>query len=481
VSTTFQQPRAPSLIGELLGARIISDSEGSRLTQLDVVTRADLEFALIDQHIASEMDEQVARRLDGYVATADPLVIPLGRAQDLLHALVMEIVAAAPELTAIEPAGDVRRFDVLATNLVIVARAADPASALGAIAAALSASDILHRAPGRLLIVYQHHEIDIRVASPETFGTVLFTTTGSATHYRQMLTRRAERRPCEHEIQIYAQAGLPWIPPELREGAGEIEAAAGGRLPSLVERRHIRGDLHMHSTYSDGRDSVSVMVEACHSLGYEYIAITDHSQNAAASRTLGANDIAKQRDEIARLREAHPSVSILQGVEVDILPDGSLDFPDSILERFDIVLASLHERAGHDGARLTERCVAAMRHPLVNVITHPANRLVGRREGYPLDFDAIYSAAVETGTALEVDGAPSHLDLDGDHARAAIEAGVTLTIDSDCHRADALDRQMRLAVGIARRGWVEPSRVLNTRPLEGVLAFISDKRRSSRG
>jgi DNA polymerase (family 10) len=159
------------------------------------------------------------------------------------------------------------------------------------------------------------------------------------------------------------------------------------------------------------------------------------------------------------------------------MPDGRLDFADRILEPPDIVLASLHDPAHHDARRLTQRCIQAIRHPLVTIVTHPANRLVGRRDGYPLDFDAVYAAAAETGTALEVDGAPSHLDLDGAHARGAIAAGVTLSVDSDCHRARLLARQMELGVGTARRGWVEPRHVLNTRPLREVRAFIAAKRR----
>jgi len=170
------------------------------------------------------------------------------------------------------------------------------------------------------------------------------------------------------------------------------------------------------------------------------------------------------------------NAAALRGVEVDILPNGHLDFPDDVLAGFDIVLASMHESARQDGRTLTRRCIAAIRHPLVTIISHPANRLVGRRPGYPLDFEAIYAAAVETGTALEIDGAPSHLDLDGEHARAAAAAGVTVSIDSDCHRARSLDRQMRFGIGTARRGWVEPRHVLNARPLPELLAFIRAKR-----
>jgi DNA polymerase (family 10) len=243
-----------------------------------------------------------------------------------------------------------------------------------------------------------------------------------------------------------------------------------------VQREDIRGDLHMHTTYSDGRDTLGRMVHAAQTLGYEYIAITDHSEHAGASRTLDADGLKQQRDEIERIRATTSGMTILHGLEVDILPNGSLDCPDELLATLDIVLASLHESAGHDRARLTRRYLGAIRHPLVNVITHPANQLVGHRAGYDLDYDAIYAAAAETGTALEVDGAPVHLDLCGERAGEAARAGVTLVIDSDCHRARLLDRQMRLGVGTARRGWVEPRHVLNTGSGDDVRAFVARKR-----
>jgi DNA polymerase (family 10) len=232
----------------------------------------------------------------------------------------------------------------------------------------------------------------------------------------------------------------------------------------------------MHSTYSDGRDSLRRMIQASDALGYEYIAITDHSEHAGAARTLTLDDLERQRDEIARLREDFPRMAILHGLEIDILPDGTLDCPDAVMASLDIVLASLHDAAGQAGGRLTERCLAAIRHPLVSVITHPANQLVGRRPGYDMDYGAIYAAAAETGTALEIDGAPSHLDLSGERAAEAVRAGVTVVIDSDCHRMRALDRQMRMGVGTARRGWVEPAHVLNTRPVTEVRRFIASKR-----
>jgi DNA polymerase (family 10) len=238
----------------------------------------------------------------------------------------------------------------------------------------------------------------------------------------------------------------------------------------------MRGDLHMHTTYSDGHDSLRRMVTTAHALGYEYIAITDHSEHSAAAHSLTLDDLKRQRDEIDALRDSTEGLTILQGIEADILANGRLDCPDEVLASLDIVLASLHDQAGHSRQRLTERCLGAIRHPLVSIITHPGNQLVGHRPAYDMDYDAIYRAAAETGTALEIDGAPSHLDLDGDRARAAAAAGVTLVIDSDCHKARLLDRQMSLGTGTARRGWVEPHQVLNTKPLGAVLAFITRKR-----
>jgi DNA polymerase (family 10) len=232
----------------------------------------------------------------------------------------------------------------------------------------------------------------------------------------------------------------------------------------------------MHSTWSDGRDTIAAMVSSSQQLGYEYVAITDHSQRAFASRKLSTDDVARQRDEIVELRHRMDSITILHGVEVDILKDGSLDFGDELLAGFDIVLASLHDHGGQSGGELTARYLQAIRHPLVNIITHPANRTPAASPGYDVDFDALFSAAIETGTAMEVDGAPGHLDMDGALARRAAQAGVRIVIDSDCHRADALARQMRFGVGTARRGWIEPHHVLNTGGVEQVRAFVAAKR-----
>ena len=234
----------------------------------------------------------------------------------------------------------------------------------------------------------------------------------------------------------------------------------------------------MHSDWSDGHDSMESMASTCHALGYEYIAFTDHSPSSGASRSLSIATVKRQAEQIAAIRERFSGMTILHGCEVDILPEGRLDFPDRILEQFDIVLASLHQRAGQEPGQLLSRYLKAMNHPLVTLITHPTNRLVPHRAGYDLDYDRLFEAAAETGTLLEIDGAPSHLDLDGALARRAVAAGATVAVNSDCHRADRLERQMQLGIMTARRGWVEARHVFNTRPIAEVRALIARKRAS---
>lgn len=467
----------PWLLDRLLERRAIGSDGAAALARQGIVTLGDLRTALDDGRIASHVPalESDLRAAAAVIASEHPRQ-PLGRAIDFTDSLIELIAAACPEIHALAAAGDVRRFEPIVETLVLVGSAPDPPSTLQRICAIPMIQCAVHQTGRRVLVRYQQVEVDVRIAAPDEYGSALHLATGSAAHVAAMRSKHGATRVCAREEEVYAHAGLAWTAPELRHATGEIEAAASGALPQLVARTDIRGDLHMHTTYSDGRDTLAAMVQAASALGYEYIAITDHSTRAAASRTLTLDTLERQRDEIARLRERVPRMTILHGVEVDIMPDGGLDFKDEVLESLDLVLASLHDHAGHDATRLTRRCLAAIAHPLVNVITHPANRLVGRDAGYELDFPAVFAAAVETGTALEIDGAPTHLDMDGELARRAVAAGVTVTIDSDCHRASLLDRQMRLGIGTARRGWVEPRQVLNTRPLADVQAFIAAKR-----
>jgi DNA polymerase (family 10) len=474
------QAALPALFKALLTLSVVDTREAVLLVRrLGILTLGDLQHALEMGRILQSFDESLDARLRQAAPAIgnDAGTIPLGRARDLLQGLSSAITAASPALEGLTPSGDVRRFESLVSELILVGRSPDPPTAIEQVSSARGVDNVLHRDPRRVVITTQGIEVDIRVAAPDEYGTVLFSTTGSRAHLQGVRSRAGHLRLAPREEDLYSHAGLPYIAPEIRQGTGEVEAAAAGTLPALISTDHIRGDLHMHTIYSDGADTLDAMVATCCALGYEYIAITDHSERAASSRTVSRRDLSRQRAEIQAARERYPQITILHGIEVDIMADGSLDFADRILESLDIVLASLHESARHDGKTLTKRCLQAIRHPLVNVIAHPANRLVGRRAGYPLDYDAIFAAAAETGTALEVDGAPAHLDLEGERARQAIAAGVTLTIDSDCHRARWLERQMTMGVGTARRGWVQPRHVLNTRSIKDVRAFIAAKRR----
>jgi DNA polymerase (family 10) len=406
--------------------------------------------------------------------------IPLGRAVATIDP-ILERLRALHGIEWALPSGSLRRGQDFVGDLEIVAAAGDPAVAIEDLTHLPDAGRILHQSERRLYLLLERVQVGIRFPHPDAAGSILLRWTGSVNHVKALEQIARERNvdlfaPAATENDVYARLDLPFIPPEIRDGGDEIQAARSGTLPALITRADIRGDLHMHSTWSDGRDSIEAMVNGCRALGYEYLAITDHSPRSAASRNLSVEGVKRQADEIAGIRERYPDITILHGCEVDILPDGRLDFADRILQQFDIVLASLHEDAGHAPEVLERRYFAAMKHPLVSVITHPTNRLIPYRRGYDLNYDRIFAAAVETGTVVEIDGAPAHLDLDGALARRAIAAGATVVIDSDCHRADALGRQMELGLTTARRGWVEARHVLNSRPLAELRAVIARKR-----
>lgn len=293
------------------------------------------------------------------------------------------------------------------------------------------------------------------------------------------IERDGTRLAVASEAMLHEALGLPDVPPELRNSAEIVQRIREHGVPPLVAGSDIRGDLHMHTDWSDGRDTIDAMVAAAAALGYEYVAVTDHSRSAVIARGLDIDRLARQHDEVLRLREQYPAMHILHGSEVDILPDGRLDFPDHVLEALDIVLASLHDSAGQPGSMLTSRYIRAMEHPLVHIITHPTNRLVPTRAGYALDEDRLFEAAVRTQTIVEIDGAPGHLDMDGEMAARAIAAGVMVSIDSDCHRADLLGRQMALGVGTARRGGVTARDVINARPFQDFQRLLARKRKAA--
>ena len=483
--------------------RRIVESGALTIDQLAALHRALGVTTAVD--LAAEVRRQGIRRVPGLdeaaelrVARALPTLraaltpVPLGRAAALAEPILERLRGTRGVLWA-EAAGSLRRGQAVVGDVELVAPTLDPAPALDAALDEVGAAQLLHRSGRRLYVRADQVQIGVRCPEPDIGGSVLLHLTGTAAHVRKLAERAVDRgfaltpeglarrreddRIGDSEEAIYAALDLPWIPVEIRDGGEEIDVAARGALPTLLVGRDVRGDLHMHTRWSDGRHSTEAMVAASAAAGYEYIAITDHSQQAAASRTLHADQVARQAEEITALRDRFPRLTILHGCEVDILADGALDFDDRTLERFDIVLASLHEQWGQEPDELLRRYLRAVRHPLVAVITHPTNRMIPYRHGYELDYDRLFEAAVETGTAIEIDGAPQHLDMDGTLARRAVAAGVTVIVSSDSHRADMLERQMGFGVRTARRGWVEARHVLNTRPIADVRAFIAAKRR----
>ena len=469
---------------------------GALHRELGITSIADLVDAVREQRLRAlpGLDADV----EAAVAVALPALrarvarIPLGRAVALAETIIEPLREAGVAWAV--PVGSLRRGQDMVGDIEVLAPTEQPAAAIDALLALPNSSHILHRGERRLYVLADSVQIGVRLPEPSNAGADLLHLTGSPAHFEALQAYAARSGwtlkadglrgrdgvlvPAAAEADIYSALGLPLIPPEIRNGEEEIELASRGALPALVSRDDIRGDLHMHSTWSDGRDPIEAMVAECRRLGYEYIAITDHSPHSAAARNLTLDGVKKQAEEIAELRDQYPEITILHGCEVDILPDGRLDFPDKVLERLDIVLASLHERAGQGPEQLMKRYALAMKHPLVTLITHPTNRIVPTRRGYDLEYDHLFELAVETGTVVEIDGAPSHLDLDGALARRAIAAGATVSIDSDCHRSEMLGRQMDLGIITARRGWVEPRHVLNTRSLADVRAAVAAKRGS---
>lgn len=335
---------------------------------------------------------------------------------------------------------------------------------------------------------------DLRIVPPERFGTALSYFTGSQAHNIRLrelalnaglslnewafTPKDSDDGPeilCATEEEVYGRLGLPYIPPELREDAGEFEAAQAGRLPTLITMGDIRSDLHMHTTWSDGALSVREMAWQARERGLHYIVITDHSVSLGVANGLSAERLRAQREEIRAVdAEMNGAIRVLQGVEMEIRADGQLDYPDEVLAELDVVIASLHVGLRQDRATITARLLNAIRNPHVDIIGHPRGQLIPEREPADLDMDAVFAAALETGTALEINANPARLDLEASLARTAAAMGIRLTVDCDAHSASDFDN-LRYGILTARRGWVGPDQVINTWPFEAFVRWLQDE------
>jgi DNA polymerase (family 10) len=372
-----------------------------------------------------------------------------------------ELVGGVAEAVGGEVAGDVRRWRDSSEVLAVVCAAADPAPVLDRFAALGQIVALVERVERRAVgVTMEGIPIELVAAPPERLGTALLRATGSAAYVAGLepLPDGAD------EAAVYAALGVPAVPPELRE------APTRAAPPPLVELGAIRGDLHCHTTATDGRASVEEMARAAIERGYDYLAICDHTPAVGAVRGLTGDDVRRQGEEIAAVNAALAPFRVLRGIECDILPDGRLDLPDDVLAELDWVQASVHGGQRMPRAEMTRRVEEALRHPAVRCLSHPTGRLIGRRPENAVDLDRVYALALEEGVALEVNGLPDRLDLSGEHVREALSAGVRIVCSTDAHSTRGLGN-MLLSVQTARRGGATPADVLNAGPLEDILGW----------
>jgi len=392
-----------------------------------------------------------------------------------------------PGVVRAEIAGSVRRARETVRDLDLLVASDDPDAISREFARLPQVNEVISQAPAMTTIrVRSGMQVDLRAVRPESFGAAWQQYTGSPAHNAQ-LQAQAERvgkltinesgvfgpdgtrLAGATEEEVYSAIGCAWIPPELREGWGEVELAASGSVPALVQQRDLRGDLHTHSNWSDGRQEIAVMVRAAKERGYAYIAMTDHTQSLQIAQGLTPERFRERAREIAAVNARSGGARVLNGAEVDILPDGSLDLPDDSLASLDLVVASVHTALEQPKDVITQRVLSALRSPHVDVLAHPTSRRLDRRGETSLDIDAVIAEAVKTGTALEINSSPWRLDLNDSWARKAREAGAMLAIDTDAHYPAEFD-SARYGCAIARRAGLSPDRILNTRDAEGVLA-----------
>jgi len=491
------QEKAPPGVRELLRVPGVGPRTAGRLyRELGITSLAELKRAAEEGRLATlkgfgaKMIEGILQGIS--VAERQERRMLLAHALETAEELILALRTAAPTLRQATYAGSLRRGRPTVGDLDILVAADDAPAVVRAfttlplVARVESAGD-----EKASILLHNGTQADLIAVPPALWGSALQHFTGSKAHnirFRELALarglsfsehgfRRADGTvlTCATEEEVYAAVDLPWIPPELREDEGEFEAARTGALPRLVELSDIRADLHMHSTWSDGRADIRTMAEAARARGYSHIAITDHSAYIGLTHGLDAERLRAQRREIAALNAAYAAQGIpfriLCGVEVDMTPEGSLALPDDVLAELDIVVASAHIQLRQSPEAATERLLRAVRNPHVDIIGHPVGRMLGSREGAPVDIDALARAAAEYGVLLEVNSGPTRLDLEGPAVRRALELGATIAINSDAHHPDNLD-WIRFGVITARRGWAGAAQVANTWSFEALQEWL---------
>ena len=461
--------------------------------ELAVTNLSQMEAALRDGRVATlprmgaKTAENLLRQLEAMRGRKSERV-PLGEVRPIAEAIVAAL-SQTPGLKNLTVAGSIRRWRETVKDIDLVGASEDPQVVTDAFVALPQVAEILTHGPQRASVRLKNGlQADLLLKPAVSFASLLQHFTGSKEHnillreraqhmglsmseygLTEQASGKLETYPTEEAL--YQRLGLQYIPPELREGDDEVLRAEQGQIPALVELRDIKGDLHAHTEWSDGHTPIEAMVTAALARGYQYLAITDHSPGLGIARGLSPERL---REQLRIIREMNRSFTdgfrILTGSEVNIKADGGLDFPDEVLAELDVVVASVHSAMGQNMVKMTDRVIRALHSPHMDIFGHPTTRLLGQRDPIQVDMEAVFQAALETGTALEVNASPSRLDLKDSHVRRAVELGVPLVVSTDAHHPDQL-AQMPYGVATARRGWAGPAHILNTRPLEEVLAF----------
>lgn len=404
--------------------------------------------------------------------------IPLGKAWPFAQE-ILAFLRDLPGVVAAEAAGSLRRMRPTVGDLDLMAAASNPRPVMDAFIHHPKIMDVIAQGDVKSSVEFKDHlRSQLWIQPPERFGTGLVYATGSKDHNvrlrelaldfglslsdKSFLKEDGSEILCATEEEVYAILKMEWIPPELREDRGEVQAARAHKLPRLLEQRDLKSELHSHTTWSDGQLSVEQMAKAAMDRGFSILAITDHSESLGIANGLSPEQLKEQRREIDSVQEKlGNSLRLLQGAEVEIRADGSLDYPDEVLAELDIVIASLHVSLRQPRAQVTERLINAIRNPHVDIIGHPTGRMIPDREGADLDMDAVMAAARESGVALEINAHPARLDLEDIYVRRAVELGIPLAVNTDAHNASDLD-MIPFGVATARRGWAGPDNILNT-------------------
>ena len=415
--------------------------------------------------------------------------IPIARAHPASARVIEALKERCSSITRLEAAGSLRRFEETIGDIDLVCTAGDHSEVLDALVELPNVTQVLgHGGTKASVVLSEGVQVDLRVDDESSFGALLVYFTGSQQHnirlrehaqkmglsmneYGITTVESGDLETFADEETLYARLGLQYVPPEVRRGLDELQVAGEEKIPRLVELGDLKGDLHAHTDWSDGQDSVEAMIEGAKDRGYDYIAITDHSAGRGIANGLSEERL---RQHMATLREVEDRVGgikVLCGSEVDIRADGALDYPDEVLNDLDWVVASVHSAMNQESEIMTERIIKAMHNPHVTAIGHLTTRMIGERKPIEADFEAIFQAAAETGTVLEINASPERLDLKDSHIHRARELGVPMVIDSDAHRVDRLDSQV-YGVGVARRGWCEARHILNTRPVDEFMSFL---------